>query len=221
MKLHRLCYVAIAVASCARQGAADRRDHGSDTAGAPDTPVEAKDTPMTDPKPPIHKAPPTPNAPPAEDTARYVAWMEQRGTPVKDKAREDTSLRIGDWGFFDHGSGPGQFLDRAGLDRAGHAVVPNEKCDWHALFTVSAMTADQALKRVAWLFQASGLEPAARPKVNHADKITAPVLRTAADGTVTFIGWMVFPPNMSNPMRMTITAGPNGAKLVNESANKL
>ena len=176
---------------------------------------------MTDPKAPIHKPPPTPSGPPPEDTARYVAWMEKRGTPIKDKAREDTYLRVGDWGFFDHGPGPGVFADRAGLDRAGHAIVPGESGDWQAFFTTSGVDAQVALKRVAWLFRASGLDPQSAAKVKHKDKITAPSLTVAKDGTVTFVGWMVFPPNMSNPMRMTITTGPSGTKLINESANKL
>jgi hypothetical protein len=226
MKLSRFCCVAIIIASCSRQGAADQAKPAKPAKPEPTKPdpkdaKDAKDPPMSDPKAPIHQAPPTPNGPPPEDTARYVAWMEKRGTPIKDKPREDTYLRIGDWGFFDHGPGPGVFADRAGLDRAGHAIVPAETGDWQAFFTTSGVDAAVALKRVAWLFRASGLDPQSTTKVNYKNKITAPALNVAKDGTVTFVGWMVFPPNMGNPMRMTITAGPGGNKLVNESANKL
>ena len=170
---------------------------------------------MSDPNAPIHMAPPTIDKP-AEDTARYVAWMAKRGTPVTDKPREDVNLRIGDWGFFDHGNGPGQFADRASLDRAGHVIVPAESGDWHAFFTTKGVDAAVALSRVAWLFKASGLDPS--PKT---PKVTAPTLTTGTDGTVTFQGWMVFPPAVGNPIRMTITATPSGAKLVQQSAKQL
>jgi hypothetical protein len=217
MTLLRLCCIAIVVASCAKPGAADQAKPAKP--GAPDSPA-SKDPPMTDPKAPIHKAPPTPNSPPPEDTARYVAWMEKRGTPIKDKPREDTYLRIGDWGFFDHGGGPGVFLDGAALDRAGHAIV-GETGDWHVLFTTSGLDAAEALKRVAWLLRAGPVDPTTRIKLNHQNKVTAPALTVAKDGTITFIGWMVFPPNMSNPMRVTISVAASGTKLVYEPANKL
>jgi hypothetical protein len=170
---------------------------------------------MSDPNAPIHMAPPTIDKP-AEDTARYVAWMAKRGTPVTDKPREDVNLRVGDWGFFDHGNGPGQFADRAGLDRADHVIVPAESGHWHAFFTTKGVDAAIALSRVAWLFKASGLDPS--PKL---PKVTAPTLTTGRDGTVTFQGWMVFPPAVGNPIRMTITATPSGAKLVQESTKQI
>jgi len=170
---------------------------------------------MPDSNAPIHQAPPPINKP-AEDTARYVAWMAKRGTPVKDTPREDTNLRVADWGFFDHGSGPGEFTDRAGLDRADHAIVPAERGDWFAFFTTKGLDAATALSRVAWLWKAIGLDPSPRMP-----KVTAPTLTTGKDGTVTFQGWVVFPPNVGNPIRMTITATASGTKLVQESAKQL
>ena len=164
----------------------------------------------------VNQAPPPSKPPPAQDTARYVAWMNQRGKPVKDTPREVVDLRIGDWGFFDHGGGPGQALDRAGLDKASHAVQPQEQGHWHALLTTPGLDAEGALRRVAWLFSAAELGP--NPKQ---PKITAPTLQTAPDGSVKLQGFLVFPPNMGAPMRMTITATPAGAKLVNESYKNL
>ena len=173
---------------------------------------------MTDDKP-VQKAPPPLVKPPPEDPARYVEWMQKRGTPVADKAREDTSLRIGDWGFFDHGAG---FRDRAALDRAGHAVVPSEKGDWHAFLSASGLDAAGALKRTAWLFKSSAVDPASASKLNNKDKVTAPTLATAKDGTITFQGFWVSPPQMSDPLRVTITAPPKApATLVFESAKQL
>lgn len=170
-----------------------------------------KDTPVT-----VNKPPPTAKAPPAQDTARYVAWMSQRGKPVKDTPREAVELRVGDWGFFDHGGGPGQALDRAGLDKASHAIQPQEQGHWHAFLTTPGLDAAGALKRVAWLFSAVELAPGPKHP-----KVTAPALATAPDGSVKLQGWLAFPPNMGAPMRMTITATPAGAKLVNESAKNL
>ncbi len=183
-------------------------DPASDPAPAPAT--ADKDTPVT-----VNKPPPTSKPPPAQDTARYVAWMAQRGKPVKDTPREVVALRIGDWGFFDHGAGPGQALDRAGLDKANHAIQPQEQGHWHAFLATPGLDAAGALKRVAWLFSAAEVAPGKHPKV------TAPTLEAAPDGSVKLVGWIAFPPNMSAPMRLTITATPTGAKLVNESAKNL
>jgi hypothetical protein len=209
------CLALLLVAACSKDGAADRTPPRPRPADAPAPP---KDPPMTDDKP-VTKAPPPLVKPPPEDPARYVEWMQKRGTPIPDKAREDTSLRIGNWGFFDHGSA---FRDRAALDRAGHAVVASDKGDWYALLSTAGLDAAGALKRAAWLFASSGLEPATAPKVNHRDKLTPPTLVKAKDGTITFQGFWVSPPQMSDPLRVTITAPPKGqATLVFESANKL
>jgi hypothetical protein len=211
---------------------------GSVSAAPPDrapTPTPDQETPVNVNKPPpvapaqpllgtggmespvtVNKPPPTAKAPPAQDTARYVAWMSQRGKPVKDTPREAVELRIGDWGFFDHGGGPGQAFDRAGLDKASHAIQPQEQGHWHAFLTTPGLDAAGALKRVAWLFSAGAVSPGPKQP-----KVTAPTLETAPDGSVKLQGWIAYPPNMSAPMRITITATPTSAKLVNESAKNL
>ena len=169
------------------------------------------------PDQPIHQAPPPLRKPPAEDTARYVAWMAKRGTPVgshpDDKAREAVQLRIGDWGFFDHGVRPGDVHDRAALDRAGHAVVASDKTDkgdWYALLSIKGLDPVIAFERAAWLFRAGTLEPSPNNP-----KVTPPTLTTASDGTITLQGWLLYPP-AGRAMRLTVTATPKGVKLVNE-----
>lgn len=230
-----LAAVAFAAAACTRSGPAAAQTDRDQSTGAPPSgsppssspdkaadpaPLPAstdKDAPVTKPPPgTVTKPPPKDPPPPAEDTARYVAWMSQRGKPVKDTPREVVDLRVGDWGFFDHGGGPGQAFDRAGLDKASHAVQPQEQGHWHAFLTAPGLDAEGALRRVAWLFSAGDLGP--DPKQ---PKLTAPTLKVAPDGSVKFQGWMVFPPNMGAPMRMTITATATGAKLVNESYKNL
>ncbi len=191
--------------------AAPAPDQPPAPAPAPAPASADKDTPVS-----VNKPPPTAKAPPAQDTARYVAWMTQRGKPVKDTPREAVELRVGDWGFFDHGGGPGQAFDRAGLDKASHAIQPQEQGHWHAFLTTPGLDAAGALKRVAWLFAAGAIGPDPRQP-----KVTAPTLEQAPDGSVKLQGWVIYPPNMNAPMRITITATPTGAKLVNESAKNL
>jgi hypothetical protein len=205
--------LAFLIAGCTKQAASDP---SHERPAAPPSRAEPKEPPMPDPKAPIHMAPPPINKP-AEDTARYVAWMAKRGTPITDKPREDVNLRVGNWGFFDHGNAPGEFADRAGLDRADHVIVAAESGNWFAFFSTKGVDAPIALSRVAWLFKALALDPS--PKM---PKVTAPTLTTSKDGsTITFQGWVAFPPNVGNPIRMTITATASGTKLAQESARQL
>ena len=165
----------------------------------------------------VNQPPPTGQPPPADDTPRYVAWMAQRNRPVKDTPREAVELRIGDWGFFDHGNGPGQFVDRTALDRSGHAVQAQEHGAWHSFLTMPGLDADGAIQRVAWLFVAGLVAPGPEHP-----KVTAPTLVVAPNRSVKLQGWLLLPANLSEPTRLTITVAPTGpAKLVTESAKSL
>ena len=160
--------------------------------------------------------PPTPKPTPAEDTMRYVAWMEKQGKPISDKPHEDVSLRIGDWGFFYHGDRPvGSWTplqNRVGLDRSGHAVTQAENCDWYAFLSTDGLAAADALKRIAWLFNAGGLYPETAPRGNPG-KITSPTL-TANGRSITFSGWWQAYSDPPYSRRLTITATAAGSKLV-------
>ncbi|HSS21666.1 MAG TPA: hypothetical protein VLL54_16455 [Pyrinomonadaceae bacterium] len=160
--------------------------------------------------------PPTPKPTPAEDTARYVAWMEKQGKPIADKPHEDVSLRLGDWGFFYHGDRPvGSWTplqDRVGLDRSGHAVTQAENSDWYAFLSIAGLDAVSALKRVAWLFNAGSLNPEDEPK-GRAGKITAPTLKLK-NGSVTFQGWCEAYSDPPYSSRISITATPANTRLV-------
>ena len=160
--------------------------------------------------------PPTPKPTPAEDAARYVAWMEKQGKPIPDKPHEDVSLRIGDWGFFYHGDRPvGSWTplqDRVGLDRSGHAVTEAENCDWYAFLSTDGLDAAAALKRIAWLFNAGGLEPATAPRGNP-EKITSPTMTTNGR-SITFSGWWQAYSDPPYSRRITIIATAGGSKLV-------
>jgi len=160
--------------------------------------------------------PPTPIPTPAEDTGRYVTWMEKQGKPIKDKPHEVVSLRAGDWGFFYHGDRPvgswTPLMDRVALDRKGHAVTEAESSEWFDLLSTGGLDAAGALKRIAWLFNAEGLSPASAPGMK-TDKITAPRL-IVKDGAITFQGWLEAYSDPPYSRRITITTTPTGTRLV-------
>jgi hypothetical protein len=160
------------------------------------------------------QGPPPLKPAPAEDTARYVAWMEKQGKPLTDRPHEDVSLRFGDWGFFYHGERPlGSFtppLGRTALDRSGHAVTEAENTDWFALLSTNGLDATLALKRVAWLFNSDGLE--AGEGLGRRHKIIAPSL-IIKDGVITFQGSCEAHSDPPYEMRITIVASTNGTKL--------
>lgn len=210
------CILALPLLACGPTEAVTDKGSTQPTTHAPAVPptptAAVSPTPMGNPPPP----PPPPGMEP-QDTARYETWLQGKGKKLT-KAREETSLRIGDWGFFDHGSAPGQALDRAGLDKANHAIEPMEKGDWYAFLTTKGLDAAGALRRVAWLYRAAELTPASAAKMPGGGNVTAPALTTGTDGTVTLQGWLVYPPNMSSPMRITVRATKGGATIQNETA---
>jgi hypothetical protein len=155
---------------------------------------------------------------PAEDTARYVEWMAAQNHPMKDTPAEAVALRIGDWGLFAHGGGLGQSLDRTALDRSNHWVQRGDRGHWHAFLTTPGLDPAGAMERVAWLYSSIAVTPAVR--VQDRDKVTEPTLTIQGD-TAILQGFITFPPNVSVPMRMTITATKDGTKIVNEPASKL
>lgn len=202
---------ALSTAACTKAPSGDQAPERPSPVAPADTPpptaepASSSTAPQNPPKmnPP---APPTPAAPAAPDTKRYVDWLAAQGKPLKDTAREDVALRTGDWGFYDHGGGPGQFLDRAGVRKDGAAIVNSDKGAWHAFLTTPGLDAAGALKRVAWLYAGGALvPPGLPPKLGSAEKVKAPTL-TVAGKEATLQGWMLFPPNMTSPMRVTIKA---------------
>jgi hypothetical protein len=171
----------------------------------------------------IQQPPPKLAPTPVEDVQRYVEWMNQRGKPIADRPHEDVTMRLGDWGFFYHGDrSPGSFtplLDRVALDRSGHAVTQEENSDWYELLSTKALDAKAALDRVAWLFNAGGVDPAAEPKTARA-KVTAPTL-TTKDNVITFQGWWDAFTDPPYRMRITIITSRSGTKVVLESPRDL
>jgi hypothetical protein len=166
--------------------------------------------------PGIQTPPPTPHPTLIEDPARYVSWMEKQGKPITDKPHEDVSLRIGDWGFFYHGDRPvGSWTplrDRVAIDCDGHALTEAENSDWYAFLSTRSLDAAGALKRIAWLFNAGGLDPATGPR-GTPNKITVPTL-IAKDGSIRFQGWWTAYSDPPYSRRITIATTATTTKLV-------
>ncbi len=186
--------------------------------GVTDKPsVQPPTTHSPTPSPAVSRPPPTPVVE-KQDTARYETWLQAKGKEPTE-SREATSLRIGDWGFFAHGSVPGRPLDRAGLDKANHAIELGEKGgDWYVFLTTKGLDAAGALRRVAWVYYAADLTPERAAEMPGGAKVTAPTLTTGTDGTVTLQGWLTHPPRMSSPRRITVRATPTGASFKSDSA---
>jgi hypothetical protein len=164
----------------------------------------------------LQTPPRTPKPTPVEDTSCYVAWMAQQGKPIADTPHEDVSLRVGDWGFFYHGDRPvGSWTplhDRVALDRSGHALTEAENSDWYAFLSIKGLDAADALKRIAWLFNAGALYPTNATGGNR-EKTTSPTLITNGQ-SITFSGWWQAYSDPPYSRRITITATDAGSKLL-------
>jgi len=193
--MRRALLALVLVSSCARDGAAD-------PAAPPKAPAP-KDAPMSEPKLPHY------NPPAKGDTTRYAAWLQKKGVTTADKLRENMSLRIGDWSFFDHvgarpGSRPG---DVVALDKAGHELQQSDKGDWWAFLSTAGLDAAGAQDRIAWLLGGVGIAP--DPKLKD---VKAPTLEVTAIAAK-FIGYYGVPGPGMKAQRVTLTAAPAGSKL--------
>ena len=168
----------------------------------------------------VQTPPPTPKPTPVEDTSRYVAWMAQHGKPIADSPHEDVSLRIGDWGFFYHGDRPvGSWTplhDRVGLDRSGHALTEAENSDWYTFLSINGLDAADALKRIAWLFNAGALYPTG----GNREKISSPSLTTNGQ-SITFSGWSQAYSDPPYSRRITVIATDTGSKLLIDRESRM
>lgn len=142
------------------------------------------------------------------DTARYAEWLHKNNIKTgTDTNREIMSLRIGDWGFFEHfttGQTPG---DQVALDKSGHVVQRTEKGDWWALLTTAGLDAKGAQDRAAWLVGGVGQDP--KPDIKD---IKAPTLTVTKD-SATLVAFFVVPGPSMKAHKLTITATPSGSKL--------
>jgi hypothetical protein len=145
------------------------------------------------------------------DTTRYEAWLKKQNKATTETMREDTNLRINDWGFFDHFAGAGSKpSDYAGIDGAGHAVTRDEKSDWWAFLTTKGLDAAGAQRRAAFLFGGEGQDPTPNVK-----EVKAPTLTVGKDSAKAVLFFMIPGPG-SKANRLTIASSPSGTKITVE-----
>lgn len=142
-------------------------------------------------------------------TSRYVAWMATRGVSVRVAPREEASLRVGDWVFFDSGIAHG----RVALDDSLRAVEPHASAAWYAFFTTPGMTARAAMTGIAWLFAAEAVGMEEPRHMDDREGSAAPTL-VVDRGAAKLTGWMGFPRTASTSLLVTISATPAEARLV-------
>jgi len=154
----------------------------------------------------VPPAPPLPSKDPAQgDTTRYVTWLATTNVKTTNTPRENTGLRLGDWGFFDSFAGLGQPpSNQAGLDKSGHAIQGTEKGNWWEFLTTSGLDATGAQDRVAWLLKGVGVTP------QMSKFVKAPTLSLTKD-SVTLEAYYMIPGPGSAAHRVTITATPSNA----------
>jgi len=174
--------------------------------------TEIPPPPDPDPPPPSDPLGPTE----ATDAERYVEHLARLGRPPGEP-QEDVGLRIGDWRFYHRGS-PMRREDLAGVDSAGHVIDGYTPGDWYDFLSEPAVDAQNAHQRVAWLLGRAGRVGAEYPFTDAkvAAVVSGPTLDRAGD-TVTFEGWVVYPPEMQYPHRLRIVAHP-GTKVTIEAA---
>jgi hypothetical protein len=144
---------------------------------------------------------------------RYLEYLKRVHRPT-DEAHEREDLRMGAWRFYDRGpfrggdtqDGPGT-TDRVALDDGGRVVAAGSPSDWFELLATPGLTAAQAHQRICWLLG----RPAPVGRHYHfkdpdlARRVGDPTLKKD-DRTVTFVGWVVYPPEMNFPYRVRIVA---------------
>lgn len=169
--------------------------------------------------------PPPPGAAKAQDVSRYQAYLKQQGIQAAaSDLHEEERMRVGTWRFYYRGARPGMKDDVVALDDAGTAVTVADKNSWHALLATSGMDAKGAHQRLTWLMgKAAPIDGTYKLRdEGAAAKVGAPALEQAGDGTITFTGWVLYPPNMQTPYQMRVTAPKSGpATLTNTVWNKL
>lgn len=154
-------------------------------------------------------------SPEAGDADRYLAYLKDRGRP-SDSLREDTGLAVGGWRFF-YREGDGRRDDAAGISADGATVDGFNPSDWFEFLTTPGVDGDVALRRIAWLLLRPGPVGPEYPfnDPEMAAAVGAPEVVSGAEA-VLFRGWVIYPPEMQYPVRLTVSAK-RGEKAVIDS----
>lgn len=167
---------------------------------------------------------PAPDSVQPQDVARYQEYLKKRGVQAAaGDLHEETRMRIGSWRFYYRGA-PGMKSDAVALDDAGAAVSAADKASWHALLSTPGLDGKGAHQRVVWLMgKVAPIDGTYKLRDEAAAaKVGAPTLKSGADGTVTYTGWVLYPPNMQTPYQLEVTAPKSGPATVKNTVwNKL
>jgi len=161
--------------------------------------------------PPASSALPPRPAAPSEvfvPSASYAAWLATLGIGRTD-FHEEPRWRLGDWSFF---TLDGPFLDRPAAVSPTGVAGRDAPQGWYALL---AHPVEEVAPRVAWLLGNPVPLGPADPVVPGAS-IAAPTLTTTGDARVLTL-WVGWPPAVNDPVRVRITARPDGTATLEET----
>lgn len=160
---------------------------------------------------------PAPSSRPAQDVTRYRNYLKERDGQTADlsELHEEERLRIGTWRFYYQGT-PGRKGNAVALDDAGRAVSVSDQSPWYALLSTEGLDAKGAHKRLTWLMgTVAPIDKTYKLRdATAAAKVEAPTLTKNADGSITFTGWVLYPPNMQTPYRLQMIAPRSGTATV-------
>jgi hypothetical protein len=155
----------------------------------------------------------------ADFAGAYKSFLEKSGKPTE-LMNENKSLRKGDWRFFARGDRPGVKFDEAAVSASGEVIDQSHQPAWYAFLSQPGVSPSELVQRYCWLHgQLAAIEPGT---INFRDARIAPLIEkptlTQHGDTATLRFWVLYPPNMQDPARLTLTAK-KGAPLHTESAN--
>jgi hypothetical protein len=144
--------------------------------------------------------------------SRYKSFLDSAGiSAAEGELSEEERLRVGSWRFYYRGPVTAR-SSQAAIDDAGHVVTIKHLEHWNAFLSEPALDAAGAHQRIAWLLgHAAEVGQGFKFKDAEAQKrVKEPALDRAPDGSVTFTGWVVYPPQMQVPYRVTVRAPKQG-----------
>lgn len=160
---------------------------------------------------------PPPGPPPApgtqkQDVTPYKRYLDAAGIKASESdLHEEERLRAGAWRFYYRGPVT-QRAEQAAIDAQGRVVTIKRRDQWQALLSEPSLDAMGALERIAWLYGHAAAVgpnfPLKDPAVKQ--RVTPPKLDRSPSGEITFVGWLVFPPQMQAPYRVVVRAPKQG-----------
>lgn len=159
---------------------------------------------------------PTPVASPLErprvtPEETYRAWLGTQG--VAGVQVREGAPALAEWHFYTVDVPGGWPSQPAAVSTAGLVAAREAPGGWQAL--LQAGPAETVGARVGWLLGNPVVLSAADP-VEPGATIAAPALTTPSPGAVQLTMWVAWPPQVSAPYRVQLTAMPDGTATIDE-----